>query len=481
VADAAQKQPPEKEIKEKLRQLRTTYTNAKKLVAEIESTHERFSELRDALADEDNGAQVNLRWAAQQKAAIIDVLSDADKALSNLQTTAASIDEQIADMGTQYANFQVAAQKVFDKKEGLQPLHDAAKKLRAAIGRYETQSKKKVGDAQAHLDNMALKTQDMSKAYDEFLVIKGKIDDQETGLDALLRNATEYAKGALQAKTTAESELASVKAFKQESDELVGAIKVSRTEVSKYQQQSQELTDDIKATLNKTAAFSLSEALRERTKGLNKQLLLWGILSFLTIIVLIVGVGLVFYALFFVDTNNAQEVAARLKDGPTFMSVISKIFFTTPLAYAVYFTTSNFKHVRDLRDKYGWKETVAKNLQTYVKTLKEEFGDHKYEYDRFNFVIGTVKDIYKEPNPAPKKRKYNIGINKVFQLGLEEEDLKELKTTIEQGVEQIVSDKVSEADAEAEDEASPEVVLTKEVPKVKAASKKPKSIPLATP
>lgn len=479
MADNTEKQPPEKEIKEKLKQLRTTYTNAKKLVGEIESTHSKFIELRDALADENNGAQTNLAWVAEQKINIENVLKNADLALSSLQTAASSIDAQIADMNTQYGIFQTTATKVFDETDGLQAIHDAAKKLRTAIGKYSTQSSKKVTDAQTHLDNIAKKTQAMTTAYDDFLVIKAKIDNTETGLDAQLRNATEYAKSALQAKTTAESELASVKAFKQESDELVGTIKDSRTEVDKYQKQSQELTDDIKNTLDKAASYSLSKALRDRTRGLNWQLGFWGFLSFLTIIMLILGVGTVFYALFFIDTNSSQEVAARLKDGPTLMSVLSKILFTAPLAYAVYFTTSNFSHVRDLRDKYGWKETVAKNLQTYVKTLKEEFADLKYEHARFNFVIGTVKDIYSEPNLAPKKRRYNIGVNRVFNLGLEEEDLKDFKSIIEDGVEEIVSDKVAESKDEETIE-SPDAIEVFETPKP-TSPKKPKTNPPPAP
>lgn len=468
MAEDTEKQPPEQEIREKLKQLRATYTRSKKLVAEIETTHTRFTKFKDALADKDNGVQANLAWVKEQKKQITSVLKDADEALVKLQTTSSSIDTQIADMTTQYGSFQQIAEKVFSEDDGLQALHDAAKKLRDSISKYDVQASEKVVSAQTHLDDIAKKNQDMTTAYDEFLKIKTKIDDPESGLEALLRKATEYADGALKAKTSAESELASVIKLRDDSGEIVEALKVSRTNVETFEKESMELTDDIRNTLNKASSFSLSQALLDRTRNLNRQLILWGIAQFISIAALIIGLGLVFYALYLQGADTSSEVTSRLQNGPTLISVVSKILFTAPLAFAVYFTTSNFSHVRDLRDKYAWKETVAKNLQNYVKTLRDEFEEDQYKQPRFTFVINTVTGIYKEPNPSPKKKKYNFGINRVFNLGIEEEDLKELEKVIEDGVEEIVSDKVSESKKDLGSS------ITESNNKTKSSPKKPK-------
>lgn len=453
--DNTEKLPPEQELREKLKELRRLLSSAKRFLKDVEGTHTRYIQLKDALNDKENGARANLAWVKEQKKQIADTLKAADTALTNLQKVAGSVDSQITEMNEKYQAFQTISTQVFSEETGLEALQKAAQALKDKISTYESDANSKLTTAQEHLDDIAKKSSSMTTAFDEFTATKAKIDDKETGLEALLREATEYTDSILQTKTTAESELLSITKFNEESGELVEEIKGSRQTVENYEKESETLTDDIRATLNKTASYSLSKALRDRTRGLTWLLVFWGLVSLLAIALLIIGVAIIFYALFLHEANTSAEVAARLKDGPTLTSVVSKVLFTTPLVYAVYFTTSNFGHVRDLRDKYAWKETVAKNLQTYVKTLKEEFPDDKYEGARFSFTIKTVNGIYSEPHPAPKKKKYNFGINKVFQIGLEEEDMKDFKDIIEEGVEEIVTDKVNESKKEQDTDSEP--------------------------
>jgi hypothetical protein len=137
----------------------------------------------------------------------------------------------------------------------------------------------------------------------------------------------------------------------------------------------------------------------------------WAVFQTLSIVGLIVAVGIIFYAIFIHSGDDVATATARLREGPTLVSVVSKFLFTTPLIFAVYFTTSNFRHVRDARDKYAWKETVAKNFQNYIKLVKDEFKgsihEQVYEEERFKFSMETVRNIYIQ-SLSPHQRKRSI-------------------------------------------------------------------------
>jgi len=462
---------PEQEIREKLKQLRASYTRAQKLVVDVEKTHAKFIKLRDTLADKENGVKANIEWVKTQKSQISLAVEEANKNLKSVEDAIISISSKSRTVTKEYEEFKKISEKVFNKENGLEALHRNAQKLLNAISNQNDSILKILESSRKHFNNIGQKSNDVNEAYEAFLVIKEKVENPESGFEGQLRKATEYATSAATAKTQAESELVTVKKLKDESNGIVDEIKESKVEVDGYNKESRELTDDIRNTLNKASEYSLSKALKDRTGKLSIQLVIWGVFQFIAVLLLIGGVGLIFYGLFLHDTDNVSEVTERLKDGPTLISVITKILFTTPLVFAVYFTTTNFNHVRDLRDRYAWKETVAKNFQNYIKILKDEFGD-EYRSQRFNFSMRTVDNIYKEPHSSPKKKKYNIGINRVFQIGIEEEDFKHLEKNIEEiiseGVEEIVSDKIETDNTSNNKETPTKPVKTKALPTPKS-------------
>jgi hypothetical protein len=83
------------------------------------------------------------------------------------------------------------------------------------------------------------------------------------------------------------------------------------------------------------------------------------------------------------------------------------------------------------------KEISSKNLQAYVKLLRDEFPSN--EQERLDFAVHNMQAIYNDPVPN-KKRSYNFGINKIFQFGVHEEDARVFKDTLVRGAEEILDD-----------------------------------------
>lgn len=447
------KSTPQQEIKEKLRQARLNYNQAKRLISDIEKGHAKFIKIRDALQDKENGVEANKTWVAKQRSDIAEILKEAGIKLDELQTTANSVSNSVKDIDSKYTQFKPLAGQIFDKQDGLDAVLKATRKLKKATSDLAKKIENDSDDAGKKLLSITKTTDDVEKAYNDFVEKKNRIDDEENGFEAQLRRATEYTTSTQDAKTKSESALVSITKFKDQSDELVGQIKDSKKAVDDYQAESETLTKNIRNTLNKVTQFSLSKALQERTKSFNRQMWFWAFLQILAIGALTYAVYLIFEVLF-VGTPDHPPITSE-SSKPDLISIISKFLFTTPLIFAVYVTTSNHRHARDLRDKYAWKETVAKNFQNYIKLVKDEFKDGRYEEERFKFSMDTVRSIYTEPNPIPKKRKYNFSL-KTVQVNIEEEDLQELKQALSYNItketakqEEVLENAVKETVTEA--------------------------------
>lgn len=427
---------PQQEIKEKLRLARLNFNQAKKLIADIENSHAKFATIRDTLQDKQNGVEANKIWLAKKRDEIANILKDANTKLDELVTTATTVSNSVKDIDANYTKFKPLAEQVFDKNDGLDAVLKATRRLKKATGDLAKKIEGDADSAKKKLESITKTTAEVDKAYADFIEKKNQIDDEENGFEAQLRRATEYTARTQEAKTKSESALVSITKFKDQSDELVGQIKDSKATVDTYKTDSETLTKDIRNTLNKVTQFTLSKALQDRTKSFNKQMWFWSTLQVIAIAALTYAVYLIFQILF-VGTQDQPAISSDASK-PDTLSVIAKFLFTTPLIFAVYITTSNFRHARDLRDRYAWKETVAKNFQNYIKLVKDEFKDGKYEEERFKFSMDTVRSIYAEPNPLPKKRKYSFSL-KTVELNIEEEDLQELKRAISYNINKEVA------------------------------------------
>ncbi len=470
---------PQEELKEKLRQTRKTFTQVKRLLSEVEKAHTKFLGIKDTLHDKDNGVEANKKWIEVQRTSILDILDKSGKKLEELEKASSDVSAAVKDVNAKYEKFKPLSAQVFDKVDGLDAVLKATRKLKKTTGDLATKIETDAKNAGIQLVNISKTTTNVESAYTTFLEKKAQIDNTETGFEAQLRRATEYADSVLDTKTKSESALLSTTKNKDTSDDLVRQIKDSKDSVDGYQKESETLTKDIRNTLNKVTQFTLSKALQDRTKSFSRQMALWGFLQIVAITALSWAVYIIFQVLFI---GTPENPAITSNDGKTdILAIIAKFLFTTPLIFAVYLTTSNYSHARDLRDKYAWKETVSKNFQNYIKLVKDEFKHEKYEEERFKFSMDTIRSIYNEPNPLPKKRKYNFSL-KTVELNIEEEDLQQLKDAISYDIrrtldkqEKVLEDSIEDSISQATDTIIEKATEEPAIPKEKVTTKVKKS------
>lgn len=432
-------QTPSEESKEKLTQIRYNFTRSKTIIDELEEYYRQFDEVRKRLDDDKDGLEVNLTWSTEKKAEMTQLAADAQAKLDELKTIASSIDTQVQEIKDDYEEFTPLYTKVTDPTTGLEAIHTNASNYLTKIQNLLTTAQTQHTSVETTITDIEEKSEEVDDAYTKFTESLEKVNDPEDGLEAQLEIVKKLARDAATSKNSAETELASVISLKENAAENLESIKTSKSEVDKLQKESATLTEDIRNNLDISAADSLSSAITKQRERFDKSVLLWGISVFATILILAILLGYIYYTLF-VGQGDANILMKKVDAGTVLVSVLSKALFASPLIFALYFTTTNFSRVKELRDNYIGKEIAAKNLQAYVKLLRSEFSD--YTEKRLAFTLRNMQAIYDDPTLAKKKRRYNIGVNKIFQFDIQEEDAEQIKEGLLESAETIAENKL---------------------------------------
>ncbi len=418
------------EIAQKLKSIRANFTRSNTILRDLESYYRKFDKLRGRMQDKQNGLAASLATSTSRKTEINNLATEAQKKLSELEGIVSDSEHQVEDLARQYAGFRDLAAQVFDPDNGLQALFDTAKDLNRRIAQYDATLAETVSKGGQHFEKLDELSASAKTSFDDFGKLLEAINDADTGMEAQLKKASDNAAETAGIKLKAEGELVSVISLKERSEELAKEALGAKEATDKLHKESTILTNDIRNNLGLSSSESLSESFRNRTNALNSSLKWWAGAVAVSVLLLICAVTFIFWVMFIKDGGSAGAID-RINQGPTIGAILAKTLFTSPLIFAVFFSASNYSHVRDLRDKYAFKETVSKSFQAYVKLLRAEFESDESDIDKLNkykearraFAHEKMDMIYREPSSQAKRKKYNIGINRVFQVTLEDEDL----------------------------------------------------------
>ena len=421
------------DTKAKLKQIRTNYTRSQTIISELETYYTSFEAVRTQLDDKDDGLETNLRWSKEKKEEVDALVVAATAKVAELEAISASTKALADQVQLQYDSFLPLAAKVADPSTGIEAILTLATKLKDDIAGYVDLATTDLTSAGNSLSDILAKNIEVEKAYAEFIELKKSIDDPETGVKAQVAEISQYAKDALKAKTSAESDLISVAQAKENANEYSDAIKVTKEEVDALKIESEDLTDNIRNALGMASAHSLSTEIETQRKKLDGAVRLWTFAVAIAVILFALALGAIFSTLFLDKTS--RDYIRVVNGSSILLTVASKALFTSPFIFALFFTTSNFSKTREYRDRYVAKEIAAKNLQAYVKLLRDEFPDNSKE--RLDFALHNMQAIYNDPAPS-KKRSYNFGINKIFQFGIQEEDTQHIKDKLIESAEEVI-------------------------------------------
>jgi hypothetical protein len=416
------------ESKEKLSQIRYNFTRSKTIIDELDEYYKQFEGIRTKLDDTSDGLTANSEWSTRKKDEIAQLAKDASAKLTELETAKTNAETLIQSIHGIYDDkFEPLFIKIVDPTTGLEAVHASATSYLEQIKVTLATTQADYATAATTLSDIESKSSKIKAAYDEFIKLKIKVDDPEDGIDAQYETIKQYAKDAAQAKNKAEAELASVISLKTTATENLGNIQDSKVKIDTLHQESQTLTEAIRNNLDVSTADTLSSAITEQRKQFSVSVIFWGISTGLVVVLLAAILGYIYYTLF-VAEGDANILKKETDALMILVTVISKAIFTSPIIFALIFTTSHFSKAKALHDHYVGKEIAAKNLQAYTKLLEDQFPDAKDE--RLNFTLKNMQAIYDDPTLTKKKRRFNINIGKVVQFDVQDNDMEEFKSDI---------------------------------------------------
>lgn len=429
-------QTPNEEASVKLRQIRANYTRAQNILSDLETYFTKFEEIRSNLDDDEDGLVANYDWSLKKKKELDELVEAAQAKTTELNQLSTNVAELVQKVEGQITDFDALAVKINDPTLGLEAMLSKATTTTEKITTLLETARSESSFIDTEIADIKTKSNEVGEAYDAFIELKEKVEDPKSGVQAKVDEIEQFVKDASKAKTTAENELAAVISLKDKAGEDLESISEMKEEIETNKDESEKLTNDIRNNLGLSSADSLSKAIASQCKRIEHSVWLWG--GAVAIAILLLGAVLttIYYTIFLDDAS--KELISG--DGAGLLvTVLSKALFSSPFVFALYFSTINFSRARDLRDRYRAKEIAAKNLQAYVKLLRDEFPDNSGE--RLEFALHNMQSIYNDPMPGHRRRRYNIGVNKIFQFDVQEEDIEQLKQKLVEGAEEIVENK----------------------------------------
>ncbi len=394
-----------------LKEIRDLQRKAKKQVETVQQLTSDFEVLKEKLTNPQGGIEANVLTAQQGNEKIQALKTTSDQLLSTIQAQAQQIDTHVAQ-----ANTHVERIATLVKQSDTDSLTIQQTLTQVTASKTEVETlKKTASDRLISIEEsyqIILKNlESVRQAYEEFIAIKAKIDDPANGLEAALTLANKLKDEIAQARATSEDSLRQVKKHEVEIVATKTHTDKTRQAIEENKKVSEEFKNQIGEVLKLVTDGSLADGFDTRKKELGKSAK-WWLVAFIISWILLVGAVIYFFELI----PGKQELIG--------WEILYRVAFTAPFIYSVIFCTQQHGKTKDLLEKYAFKLTVSLSLQSYIKLLNDSFPEKDFRKHLLQFTLTSIEKIYKEPY-LEKNKKYAFGINKIFNIGIEETDLNE--------------------------------------------------------
>jgi|GEM_PF-2679895 len=399
------------EAKAALTQVKTNKTQTANKVQEIETFYTQFQTVRDQVNNGESGLSAVFEKAKGLKQEIDQFRDGSQTKLNEIEGELSSVSSKVQEIETFYTQFQTVRDQVNNGESGLSAVFEKAKGLKQEIDQLKDASQSKLTEIETQLSSVTSKVQDIETFYTQFVELKAKIEDGEEGLEAILGQATDLKNKISQKNKSAEDTVLAIKDLKTKSEELKKGAETDRGTIETYKTESEGFKKSIGEILDLVTPSSLRNEFKNREKEIKSAVKFWKWSLLASLLLLSVAV-LFIYDLQSTSTNGFADWKQWYR-----------YLFTSPLVYLVYVCAKNYSMERDLLEKYAFKAVLSTSLRAYIKLLRDYFPEEKSQI--LDFTLDSTSKIYKEPYyDKDKRRKVMFGIKSIFNVGIEDEEIK---------------------------------------------------------
>ncbi len=205
------------ELRAEIEASQANLKDARSVTIRLNNLLNRAAEWLAKLEDPESGINAKLDESAANSKIISEAVESSKSLLDTLQQNLLAVQQNITAMQTAYVEFSATRAKINDPDTGLEALLTVAKQLKAKVQTSSTQAATLEARIQNNLATIQQNIEEMQASYVTFQEVKERIDDSDTGLQATLESS---------------------KSLK---DEIAGITKESQTlykEISRYKDQA---------------------------------------------------------------------------------------------------------------------------------------------------------------------------------------------------------------------------------------------------
>lgn len=161
-----------------------------------------------------------------------------------------------------------------------------------------------------------------------------------------------------------------------------------KTKIEGHNNSANEMVDKIGKILDLVTDTGLANSFDERRKRVTKNMNIWRY-------ILLISVLLSATALFLLFGLN-DKIFEMNKIQEPYMKFLFKLTLSSPLIFAIWFSSIQYSKERHILEQYEYKTATALALEQYTRLLEEKFEDG-FDEEKFNFVTDLINKVYKEP------------------------------------------------------------------------------------
>ncbi|MCA9357513.1 hypothetical protein H6784_05745 [Candidatus Nomurabacteria bacterium] len=367
------------EIKQFLETVKGRYTKAKKTLDNIEGLEIRYQKASDAaesIVTETDEIKTGVQALQNQAKVSLDQIQETRTGISGYLDAAKTTIDKLQELSKSAAALEG---QVRGNDGEITALLKSSRSLDEDIAKYKKSAEENLSKSDKLLVDFQQKAEAMKTAFVEFTEIKKKIDDKNSGLDAVLKLVQQAQldsvklvaeiNESLKVSKTNEKEIVDIK---QRSTDFLSDIKTSLDEVNEKKNQVEEVSGLV---IDGSFAHTFEKRKNEISKSLDSDLFSWKYLMLGGIILLIL-------------------IELSLKDLTGIEGFFTRFAYTSPLIFLVLFSAVQYSKERQFLEKYAFKAASAAAVRNHIEFLLDKFKDNKRVLD---FSIDTFKSIYTEP------------------------------------------------------------------------------------
>ena len=337
---------------------------------------------------------------------------EAEQYGANIQSTNESIMSIRAEIGGYLESFSTSIKslqtlsesaselkgKIEARSGEIDALLNSSRMLSSDIENIKNTSQATHDKAASLFDDFQTKVNEMQTAHASFLQIRAKIDDEDSGLDAILA-IVQVAQG--QAETLLEEIVASkIKATKEVSD--ISELKKVSTEQAIEIAKSLTFVEEKKVQVEKISGIVIDEGFAdtfERRKGqIEKDIrawISWRTIMLASVLLLVIAVLLPFTTIFDIYLDFGELMGTN--------GFFVRFFYTSPFIFLILFSAVQYSRERQLLERYAFKSASAAAARNHIDYLIKNFNVK--DGIVIAFAVGVFKSIYSEPFVGESSKK----------------------------------------------------------------------------